>query len=93
MPFSIVYRSLPMRAPADVILDIIRAADKRNLATGVSGMLYYNPVQYFQVLQGPQPAVLDIFPRSRMTIVTWFSTFMSFMHASVFQQGACRWVT
>lgn len=61
MPFSIVYRSLPMRAPADVILDIIRAADKRNLANGVSGMLYYDPVQYFQVLQGPKPAVLDIF--------------------------------
>ncbi len=45
----------------EAIQDILRHARRRNIMCGVSGILLYNQLEYFQVLEGSKAAVNLIF--------------------------------
>jgi len=54
----LVYRSAPRAPTGAEILDIVRAADRRNPGLGCSGMLFYADGTYAQLVEGP-PAGVD----------------------------------
>lgn len=55
---SLIYASTALFPPRDVLLDIVRTAERENARHGLSGMLCYAPTCYIQLLEGPGP-VLD----------------------------------
>ena len=60
MTHRLVYRSAPLLPPEACILDIARAAERRNARLGCSGLLFYGPGTYAQVIEGPEAAVAEI---------------------------------
>jgi hypothetical protein len=54
---SFIYASTALFPPRDVILDIVRTADRANAEQGLSGMLCYGASRYVQLLEGPRPAL------------------------------------
>lgn len=57
----IVYCSLPTVPSAGERLDIMRVADARNMAAGVSGLLGIGRRNYFQLLEGEAHALRPIY--------------------------------
>lgn len=45
------------------VLDIMRACDRRNVALGLTGRLFFNRQTFFQTLEGDAKAVADMFAR------------------------------
>lgn len=54
---SFIYASTALFPPRDVLLDIVRTADRANAEHGLSGMLCYGSSRYVQLLEGPRPAL------------------------------------
>jgi hypothetical protein len=54
---SFIYASTALFPPRDVLLDIVRTADRANAEHGLSGMLCYGASRYVQLLEGPRPAL------------------------------------
>lgn len=55
---SIVYRSLPLVSLEGAqILDIMRSAERRNAAEGLSGALFWDAACFVQLLSGPPEAL------------------------------------
>jgi hypothetical protein len=54
---SLIYASVALFPPRDVLLDIVRTSDSANALHGLSGMLFYTSTRYVQLLQGPRPAL------------------------------------
>jgi hypothetical protein len=54
---SLLYASVALVPPRDVLLDIIRTAERENAAQGLSGMLCYSPFRYIQLLEGSRAAL------------------------------------
>jgi hypothetical protein len=54
---SLLYRSVALIPPGDVLLDIVRTAERENAARGLSGMLCYSRTRYLQLIEGPLPAL------------------------------------
>ena len=55
---SLIYASSATFPPEDMLLDIVRVAERENAAHGLSGMLCYSSSRYLQLLEGP-PDRLD----------------------------------
>lgn len=55
---GLIYASSATFPPEDMLLDIVRVAERENAAHGLSGMLCYSASRYVQLLQGP-PDGLD----------------------------------
>jgi len=53
----LIYVSTALYPPPDVLLDIVRVCERENLAHGISGMLCYSATRYIQLLEGPRPAL------------------------------------
>jgi Sensors of blue-light using FAD len=47
----------------DMILELLALARAKNKSLGITGMLVYSESSFFQVLEGEQQAVLDLFAR------------------------------
>lgn len=47
----------------DMLRELLNVARERNTAVNVTGALYYTERSFFQVLEGPREAVLEIFER------------------------------
>lgn len=58
--FQACYRSRPAADPMAAILDIVRASEVNNFRMNVSGILYYGPTMYLQMLEGPEAGVLTV---------------------------------
>ena len=54
---SLIYASTALFPPRDVLLDIVRVAERENAAHGLSGMLCYSATRCIQLLEGPEPAL------------------------------------
>jgi hypothetical protein len=62
----LAYRSRAVATPTDADLDqLLRAAQERNRAQGVTGVLIYDDGQFFQWLEGPRAAVTRIWDSIR----------------------------
>jgi len=60
-----VYFSLPSVPVSGAILDIVRVSERRNTASGISGLLLYGERRFFQVIEGAAAAVEEAFARIR----------------------------
>lgn len=60
-----VYVSTPVVPAGDAILDIMRVAERRNAACGVSGLLLYGARRFAQVLEGGEGDVATTVARIR----------------------------
>lgn len=63
-----------MRAPNEVILDIIRVSEVRNSNLGCSGLLLYGNQGYFQVIEGAMASLEELFSsilKDRRHIAVW----------------------
>jgi hypothetical protein len=66
MLFRMTYVSLSLVEPYSAeVMAIARTALRRNRELGVTGALYYDDVQFFQVLEGEESAVRGLFERIR----------------------------
>jgi hypothetical protein len=45
------------------MLAVVREALPRNRALGLTGALCFTPTSFFQILEGPEPAVAEVFRR------------------------------
>lgn len=54
---SLIYASTALFPPRDVLLDIVRVAERANTDHGLSGMLLYSGTRYVQLLEGPEDAL------------------------------------
>lgn len=54
---SLLYVSVARVPPEDVLLDIVRTAERENARHGLSGMLCYSSTRYLQLLDGPRAAL------------------------------------
>lgn len=54
---SLIYASTALFPPRDVLLDIVRTAERENARHGLSGMLCYSAARYVQLLEGPEAAL------------------------------------
>lgn len=54
---SLIYASTALFPPRDVLLDIVRVAERENAVHGISGLLCYSATRYVQLLEGPGPAL------------------------------------
>jgi hypothetical protein len=71
------YESSAVGDPQSHLLDIVRVADMRNAAAGVSGLLAYDVYGYYQLLEGPYESILQLrrsIMRDRRHRVNWQST-------------------
>ncbi len=60
----LVYISRAVRPMGDGdLLDLLRQCRANNIATGVSGLLLYRDGRFMQALEGPRPAVMDLYAR------------------------------
>lgn len=64
--YQACYRSTPIADPKTVILDIVRLSEVNNHKLGVSGMLYFSPVAYFQMIEGSEKNVLKLMDSIRL---------------------------
>jgi hypothetical protein len=57
---GLIYASTALFPPPDVLLDIVRTAERENARHGLSGMLCYSQRRYVQLLEGPAPALAGL---------------------------------
>jgi hypothetical protein len=66
MLFRMTYVSLSLTEPYSAeVMAIARCALRRNREIGVTGALYYDDAQFFQVIEGEEAAVRALFERIR----------------------------
>ena len=64
MTVSLTWTSRSLIAPySPEMLQVVRRSLARNRSLGVSGALLFSDTSFFQVLEGPEAAVRDIFRR------------------------------
>lgn len=71
---GIVFASRPRCSPETVLLEILRAAESGNTGHQLSGMLYYDPHLYLQVINGDDPALAQLWQnlqRDRRHDILW----------------------
>ena len=74
----LAYVSAPSVPVGDVILDIVRVSERLNVECGVSGLLLYGELRYFQVLEGENDAVSATLGRIRADLrhrILWEAAF------------------
>jgi hypothetical protein len=70
------YESSAVGDPQSHLLDIVRVADMRNAAAGVSGLLAHDVYGFYQLLEGPHDSILQLrlsIMRDRRHRVNWQS--------------------
>jgi Sensors of blue-light using FAD len=66
MLYRMTYVSLSLVEPYSAeVMDIARCSLRRNRENGVTGALYYDDAQFFQVIEGDEAAVRALFDRIR----------------------------
>ena len=63
MTTRICYESVALCDPSQEILSIARSAERWNREEGCSGLLFYDASTFFQVLEGPDASVKDVYSR------------------------------
>ena len=64
MDFRLCWASRALIEPySPEMLSVVRDALPRNRALGVTGALCFTPTSFFQVLEGPEPAIRAVFAK------------------------------
>lgn len=64
--YQVCYKSMPVGDPMLAILDIIRSSELNNRKLHASGMLYFCPFIYLQMIEGPQSNVVKLMDAIRI---------------------------